>query len=134
MGYIRQKMQIKGNKAVKDDVDVLIDSGANRTYIIKEVAEQICDIRFFDQPRDVILADGTIKVKAIGDCTFETQIDGKPVNDIMEVLDIPKTKNPEMYLAAQTLQNFNLRLVFIKKGKGIDHVDTSEYEAPSYLF
>ncbi len=115
-------------------MEVLIDSGVTGTYIIKEIAEQICDIRAFDHPRDVLLADGKTKVKAIGDCTFETLINDKPVNDIMEVFDIPKTKNPEMYLGAQTLQNFNLRLVFKKKGKGIDHVDTSEYEAPSYLF
>ncbi len=65
---IPKKMKIKGNMGARDDMDVLVDSGADRTFIIKEVAEEICTIRKFDKPRKVLLADGKTVVDSIGDC------------------------------------------------------------------
>ncbi len=39
MGYIRKKMQIEGTKG-SEELDVLFDSGANRSFIINEKAEK----------------------------------------------------------------------------------------------
>ena len=133
MGYIREKLTIKGNKG-STEVDAFFDSGSKRTFILKEKAEPICDIQYYDEPRLITLADGQTTVNDIGFCTFETNIDDKPIDDSMDVLDVPKTeKNADMYIGAPTLQKFNLKLHFSNK-KGGDYIDTSEYDSASYLF
>ncbi len=105
MGYIREKLTIKGNKG-STEVDAFFDSGSKRTFILKEKAEPICDIQYYDEPRLITLADGQTTVNNIGFCTFETNIDDKPIDDSMDVLDVPKTeKNADMYIGVQRCRN-----------------------------
>ncbi len=133
MGFIQEKLIIKGNKGTKE-MDTLFDSGSKRTFILKEKAEQICDIQYYDEPREITLADGKTIVKDIGYCSFETKINDKPVEDLMDVLEVPKSKkNVDMLIGAPTLQKYKLRLRF-STDEGGDYVDTSEYDSASYLF
>jgi hypothetical protein len=132
MAFIREKLLVKGNRG-SEELDVLFDSGAKRTSILRENAERLCDILYYEIPRKVTLADGKTTVNAIGTCAFETSIDEKPIEDVMEVLDIPKGNNAEMLIRASTLQRFKLKLRFSEEIGG-DYVDTSEYDSASYLF
>jgi hypothetical protein len=133
MGYIREKLKIKGNKGT-EEMDVLFDSGSKRTFIIKEQAEKICDIQYYDEFKPITLADGITEIKDVGYCAFETTVDGKSIEDLMDVLEVPKTeKNADMYIGAPTLQKFKLKLRF-SNDEGGDYVDTSEYDSASYLF
>jgi predicted aspartyl protease len=133
MGFIQKKITIKGDKGSKV-LDVLVDTGAKQSFIVKEKAEEICDIRYFDEPRDITLADGVTKVKDVGYCPVETIINGKPIYDEMDVLDMPKVDNkPDMFLGAQTLEKFNLNVI-MRKGKGNSYIDTSDYDSAFYLF
>ncbi len=85
------------------------------------------------KPRIVTLADGKTTVNAIGMCAFETSIDDKPIENVMEVLDTPKGNNAEMLIGTSTLQRFKMKLVFSDE-EGGDYVDTSAYDSASYLF
>jgi hypothetical protein len=124
-------MNIEGNKG-SEEIDTLFDSGSNRTFMIKEKAEKICDVQYFDEPRKVKLPNGN-EINSIGKCLFETKINDKPVHDEMEVLDIQKGEDrPEMYIGAPTLQKFKLILRFSEE-EGGDYVDTSEYQN-AYLY
>ena len=128
MGYIRKKMHIKGNKG-SDELDVLVDSGANMSYIMKEKAEGICDINYYDDPIPIPLADKKRTVKDVGYCSVETKINGKVIHDDVDVLDMEKVKDrPDMFLGNQTLEKYNLNLK-MQKGTGESYIDTSEYES-----
>lgn len=133
MGYIREKMMIKGNKD-KQELDVLVDSGANQSYITKEKAEKICNVTYYDKSIPIPLADKKKTVKDIGYCSVETTINGKVIHDDIDVLDMEKNEDtPDLFLGAQTLEKYSLNLK-MRKGKGKSYIDTSEYKSSFGLY
>jgi len=121
MGLIKKTLKIDGSIASKE-MEVLFDSRAGMSVIRKDIAEEICNIHYYDNPIPMILADGKTKINAIGSCNFGTEINKCLIEDTARVVD---ELNNNMIIGARTLQIYNLNLRFTKKKS---EIDTSEYK------
>ncbi len=75
LGRIIKELLIKGTKGVKK-LEVLFDSGASESVINENIAKEFCHILKLDRPRIFTLANRT-KLKATGNCSFETIIESE---------------------------------------------------------
>lgn len=121
MGAIKKKLRIKGDKDSKE-LEVLFDSGAGVSVIRKDLAEGLCTINYFDEPKTMMLADGETTIDSIGTCAFITEIEGCDIDDNMRVVE---KLGSEMIIGASTLQKHKIKMIFNEDEKK-NKLDLSE--------
>jgi len=129
MGHIMRKLPIRGDKDTKE-LNVLFDSGASRSVIGQETAENICHITPLVEPIALTLANGE-KISVTGGCFFSTTLKDNATKQKCPLTgsalvspEFQGTNGEEMIIGIPELQSHQIELKFSQK-KGQDKIDLS---------
>ncbi len=108
MGRITKNLEIEGSKGSKI-VEVLFDSGAEDSFIRRDLAQDICDIIVPRRPAEFTLGDGETEIKPTGLCTLTAEIEECGLGWTAWVAD---RLSRQVIIGADVLQKYNLKLDF----------------------
>jgi len=117
MGIIRQELLVRGDKGVKR-LSVLFDSGAARSFVRNDIANELCTPKKLLIPREFVAADGN-KIVCEFFCDLVVEIEGREIG--VEAFLIDNLSVP-MIFGAPDMEAYGIRLDLAR-----ERLDLSEF-------
>jgi len=108
MGRITKQIEIEGSKGSKV-VEVLFDSGAEDSFIRRDLADEFCDITPPRRPAEFTLGDGETIVMPMGLCALTAELEECGIGWTAWVVE---HLSREVIIGADVLQKYNIKLDF----------------------
>jgi predicted aspartyl protease len=122
MDIIRQELLVKGDKGVKR-LSVVFDSGATRSFVRNDVANELCTPKKLLIPREFIVADGNKIIREFF-CDLVVEIEGREIG--VEAFLVDNLPVP-MIFGAPNMEAYRIRLNLARGG-----LDLSEFTGSMY--